>query len=338
MSRKILLVGGTGNISGAVMRALIKDSNNEVVVINRGHHQLPNGVRQIICDVNKTEYMASALRDESFDCVIDFLVFNKNDAEARVDLFNGKTRSYFFISTVVAMNHENTIWLSENSAYGNRFSRYGQNKAAAEEVFKKAYLNGFPVCIVRPGNTYSNDRLPMSVKGNSCWSVISRILNDRSVIIHGDGKSVWHAMHADDFAYNFLQLLDNRECLGETINLVNPACFTWDMLYQEIGRQLNKKVRICHIASDTLSCSSKYNNLEVLLGDKQYSNLYGKFNISRFIPDFCCEITYQKGIEMYFQYMNEHPELKRDDVDYNDWCDSLIRKYHSFMKLVSEQY
>lgn len=336
--KKILLIGGTGTISTSLTQLLSQDMNNDVTVLNRGHHEVAENVHQIVCDVNESNALERETAGEQYDVIVDFLVYDGTTASQRIRIFNGRVKQYFFISTVVTFNHENVVWLNENSEQMNRFSRYGQNKKAAEDVFKQAATEGFPVVIVRPSQTYGQERFPLSVKGNSCWSVVSRIMRGKSVIIHGDGKAVWHMMHADDFAYNFVQLIGNPQAIGQSINIVNPMVVTWDMIYNEIAQQLGKKLRICHISSDTLSCTSKYDNIETLLGDKQFSNMYSKYQISQLIPDFRCEISLQEGVTRYLRYIAEHPECKVEDPDYDTWCDGLIKDYRAFMKIISTKY
>lgn len=336
--KKLLLIGGTGTISTSVMKALARDIHYDVTVLNRGHKELPVNIRQVVCDVKEPGALERTVAGDSYDIILDFLVYDAETAKERVRIFNGRVKQYFFISSVVTFDHENIVWLNEDSKQMNRFSRYGQNKKAAEDVYRQAFVTGFPVVIVRPSQTYGEDRIPLSVKGKTCWSVIKRIDEGKSVIVHGDGKSLWHAMHAEDFAYNFLQLLGNPTATGETINLVNPAVVTWDMIYDEIAAQLGKKVRICHISSDTLACSSKYDNIETILADKQFSNMYSKLQLTKLIPDFRCKIDIAEGIRRYLAYMAEHPELQMDDSEYDAWSDALIRDYRSFMKLVSTKY
>ena len=107
----------------------------------------------------------------------------------------------------------------------------------------------FPITIVRPSQTYGYDRIPLSVKGKSCWSVVERILNDQPVIVHGDGKSTWHCTHTFDFADNFIQLINNEKTIGQAYHNINPRFVTWDMIYHELYRLLNKQPHIVHIPS-----------------------------------------------------------------------------------------
>jgi nucleoside-diphosphate-sugar epimerase len=338
MARKILILGGTGTISTSVTAELAADLLNDVTVVNRGHKTVPADVKQIIADLSAPGSLKAAVGNEQWDAVIDFLVYDEAQARERVEVFSGRVKQYIFISTVVAFNHEDKVWINEETEQGNKYSAYGQKKQAAEILFRRASAAGFPVTIVRPSQTYGFERIPLSVKGRNCWSVVSRIQRERPVIVHGDGKSFWHMMHTTDFARNFVKLVGNSEALGRSVNLVNPASVTWDMIYHEIGRQLGVKVKLVHISSDTLACSQVYNNLEAILGDKQYANNYSTRVIQDLIPDFRCTVDYKKGISMYLDYMNAHPEKKEEDPDYDKWCDGVCRDYMAFMRLFRNRH
>lgn len=319
--KKILMIGGTGTISMSITRLLAQSEEVEVTVLNRGHKELPEGALQVISDINDTEHMKEVLQGQHYDAVCDFLVYGPEQAEQRIQLFNGITDQFIYISTVCVFNHENAYVLNEHSPQGNKYSEYGRMKSAAEAIFMKAYSeHEFPVLIVRPSQTYGYDRYPLSVKGKTCWSVIDRMLTNKPVIVHGDGKSIWHSMHTVDFAYNFVQLLFKKETIGQSVNLVNPECATWDMIYHELYRQLNVEPRIIHVASETLAASSHYDNLTAILGDKQYSNMYDTETMYHLIPDFKCRIGLEEGVKKYLVYMDEHPELKKKDELYDMWC------------------
>ena len=104
--------------------------------------------------------------------------------------------------------------------------------------------------------------------------MVDRILNDKPVIVHGDGKSTWHCTHNQDFAYNFIQLINNEKTIGHAYHNINPVVVNWDMIYRDLYALLNKEPKIIHIASDTLALSQTYDIESSILGDKQYSCLF----------------------------------------------------------------
>lgn len=330
-SLRVLLIGGTGTISTPICESLSQNQDIDLYVLNRGHKSLPTGAKQLICDFNDTKQMQTILEHYTFDIVCNFIIFKPEQVIQQLELFKAKVQQYIFISTVVTYNHENAVMIDEKHEQNNIYSQYGQDKTKCEQLFLKAYEQyGFPITIVRPSQTYGYDRIPLSVKGKSCWSVIDRILNDQPVIVHGDGKSTWHCTHTIDFAYNFVQLINNEKAIGQAYHNINPEVVTWDMIYHELYHLLNKKPQIIHIPSDLLAMSNIYDYTSAFLGDKQYSCLYNMSKIARDIDNFKNHISIQEGLKIYLDYMNQHPELKCVDVLYNQWCDTLIDLYDQF--------
>lgn len=330
---KILLIGGTGTISTPISASLSKMENVDLYVLNRGHRPLPANVHQIVCDVHDFAKMKELLAPYHFDIVCIFLVYHPQEAQEQIALFKDKIKQYIFISTVVTYDHETAVMINEDHVQGNKYSLYGREKAQCEKIFLDAYARfGFPITIVRPSQTYGYDRIPLSVKGKTCWSVIDRILNDKPVIVHGDGKSTWHCTHTLDFAHNFIQLINNEKAIGQAVHNIHPDVVNWDIIYHSIYQYVHKRPQIIHIASDTLALSQVYDIRSSILGDKQYSNLFDTSKIHKLIPDPRYEITITKGIEQYFSYMQQHPEKQLKDEQYDQWCDSLIHHYLTFCK------
>lgn len=333
---KVLLIGGTGTISTPICEALAKDSNVGLYVLNRGNKPLPAGANQIICDFNDEEKMREVLGEHTFDVVANFIVFTPEQAQSQIRLFQGKVKQYIFISTVATYNHENAICIDETHEQNNQYSEYGRKKTACEKAFLEA--EDFPVTIVRPSQTYSKDRIPLSVKGKSCYSVVDRILNDKPIIVHGDGKSTWHSTHADDFAKGFLPIVGNMETIGEAYHIINDEIATWDMIYHYLYELLGKKPNIVHIPSDFLGLSKEYDNVTAFLGDKQYSCVYDMSKIKEVAPEFECEIMIKDGLKKYLSYMEEHPELKVKDEKYDMWCDRIIDSYNQWIEVMKDKF
>lgn len=84
---------------------------------------------------------------------------------------------------------------------------------------------GFPVTIIRPGHTY--DTLLPEAVGNGDWTIAKRILDNKPIVVHGDGTTWWILTHSADFANAFVELLGNTETIGEAFNLVGDDVMTW---------------------------------------------------------------------------------------------------------------
>lgn len=330
--KKILIIGGTGTISSPITEMLAK-SNYDVTVLNRGKNNvgLPQNVNRIQGDITDTEKMKQLFKNERYDSVINFIVWNEQDAKNNVAIFKGKTKQFIYISTVCVLNHEASCLIDEETAKGNAFSDYGANKASAEEVFLQAKeQEDFPVTIVRPTQTYSNQRIPLSVKGKGCWSVVSRMLRNKEVIVHGDGQSVWASTHASDFAKGFVPIVGNDQTIGETYQVMNPESHTWDRVYQILAKLLNVDYRPVYIGTDLLKTSKNYDFMGSIQGDKRWSNIFSIKKLKTINPDFECEVDLEEGLRRYIDYMAANPELKIEEPEFDSWCDQTIERYKKF--------
>lgn len=328
--KKVLMIGGSGTISGPITELLAQDKTVELFVLNRGNHNenLPDNISFIKGDINQTEEMKEVLKDQFFDCVINFIVWNEENARNNIEIFQNKTRQFIYISTVCVLNHETNCKVDETMEKGNSYSQYGQAKEAAENAFlEEGKRSGFPITVVRPTQTYSKNRIPLSIKGKGCWAVISRMLRGKEVIIHGDGQSVWASTHAEDFAQYFCKLVGDESAIGEIYQIMNPEPHTWDMIYQELARLLKVEYKPVYIGTDILRMSKTYNIEQIIQGDKRWSNIFDISKISAKNPGYTCRISYKEGLKMYLEYMESHPELKIEEPEFDEWCDQVIKLY-----------
>lgn len=330
--RKILLIGGTGTISKPISLLLSQNSDNEVYVLNRGHKILPAPVIQLTGDFNDEAFMRQIINTYTFDIVVNFVIYKPEQAQKQVELFMGRISQYVFISTVVTYNHETAVMIDEQQPQGNVYSAYGRLKQACEQVFLQAYQQkGFPITIVRPSQTYGEDRIPLSVKGKTCYSVIDRIKRGKPVIVHGDGKSCWHCTHTLDFAANFIPLLGQTKVIGQAYQLCNPQVVNWDMIYNYLYQKCQQPAQLCHISTDVLAMSRQYDNLSSIKGDKQYSNVFDVSKIKAVVPSFSNQIDIFTGIDLYFDYLQKNPQLQIPDPDFDHWCDQVIELQQQYM-------
>ena len=73
---RILIIGGTGTISSAITRQLAK-SENELWLLNRGsrRNEVPEGVKQIVADIDDEAEVLRLIGDTQFDTVCEFIGF-----------------------------------------------------------------------------------------------------------------------------------------------------------------------------------------------------------------------------------------------------------------------
>lgn len=329
LSQKWLLLGGTGTISTSLMR-LLAAQGMAVTCLNRGHRPLPDGVEQIVCDVNDETAMAAVLEGRGFDVVADFLTYGPEQAETRVRQFRGKCGRYVFIST--AMTYEKpprTMPVSEQGPQGNPFSPYAQNKIICEGIFRKAYREqGFPLTIIRPSCTYGEERVPFVMtpmdKPNT---ILSRLRAGKPIVVPGDGSVFWTITHSDDFARALLALAQNPGTLGEDFHITQDECMTWDAFAAVIAEEAGAPApTIVHVTTDDL-IREKESLRQDLLGDMAQTAIFDNSKLRRFVPDFRFEVPYREGVARSIRNVDANPALQAIDTEWDAWVDGLIAKY-----------
>src|SRR5690242_18655315 len=77
---RILLLGGSGLLSGAALRAFVR-AGHDVSVLSRGTRPLPPGVRHLRADRRDPASLRAALEGARFEFTADFLAFGGGDVE-----------------------------------------------------------------------------------------------------------------------------------------------------------------------------------------------------------------------------------------------------------------
>lgn len=327
---KVLFIGGTGQISSAIVRKLAKEKDFEVWLLNRGNREVPDGVHQIIADVNDEEKVADAIKDMTFDTVCEFIGFTVDHIERDYRLFKGKTKQYIFTSSASAYHKPAAGYLiTEGTTLANPHWQYSRDKIACEEFLMRKYREeGFPVTIVRPSHTYDERNIPLGVHGkNGFYQVIKRMQEGKPVIIQGDGSSLWHLTFNEDFAIGYTGLIGNRHAIGEVFHITGDEVLTWDQIYQTIADALGVKLVPYHVSSEFLSAVGDKYGFDFegsLIGDKSVSVVFDNSKIKRISPKMTTYIPFHRGVRMALEYVLTHPEEYKEDPEFDIWCDKVI--------------
>lgn len=335
-----LLIGGTGTISMAITRLLVQ-KGWEVHLLNRGTRkgEAPEGVHWMQADISDEQAVREILQGRHFDCVCEFIGFRPEQVERDIRLFEGKTRQYLYISSASAY-HKPAMdcRITEGTALANPYWEYSRNKIACEEVLMKAYRERrFPVTIIRPSHTYDNRNVPLGVHGsNGSYQVLKRMLEGKPVIIHGDGTSLWTMTHNSDFAKGYVGLMGNPHAIGEAFQITNDETLTWNQIYRTIADVLGVELKAYHVSSEFLAATGKYDLLGSLIGDKANSVLFDNSKLKRAVPDFCPTVRFEQGIRDTISNILAHPELRREDPEFDAWCDRVIEVLENAKKAFRE--
>ncbi|MBS4197744.1 SDR family oxidoreductase [Lederbergia citri] len=337
---KALFIGGTGTISSAITQQLA-ESGCELYLLNRGtrNDNLPAGVKVITADIHDEQKVADLIKDHEFDVVADFIAFVPEHVERDYRLFKGKTKQYIFISSASAYQKPLSDYrITEGTPLSNPYWEYSRNKIACEDYLMKQYRdNGFPITIVRPSHTYSERSIPLGVHGNNgSWQVAKRMLENKPVIIHGDGTTLWTLTHNRDFAKGFIGLMGNIHAIGESVHITSDESVTWNQIYEIIADALGVKLNAVHVPSEFLDACSIYDFRGGLIGDKANTVVFDNSKLKRLVPDFVATTRVDQGIKQTVQFILKHPELQKEDPEFDAWCDRVIEVLDEALKKIKE--
>lgn len=325
---RALFIGGTGTISTAISRQLL-EQGCELYLLNRGNRNtdLPQGAHILTADIRNEEEVATLIEDLHFDVVTDFIAFEPAQLERDYRLFKEKTKQFIFISSASAYQTPLSDYrITEGTPLANPYWEYSRNKIACEDYLMKLYREeGFPITIVRPSHTYDERSIPLGVHGSKgTWQVAKRMLENKPVLIHGDGTSLWTLTHNRDFAKGFIGLMGNLHAIGESVHITSDESVTWNQIYETIADALGVELNAVHVASEFLDACSSEDYRGGLLGDKANTVVFDNSKLKRLVPEYAATTRVDQGIKQTVEYILDHPEHQVEDDEFDQWCDKII--------------
>lgn len=322
---KVLVIGGSGNISSDVAAAL-QARGDEVTVVTRGKTALPRGVRHRKADRRDAKACREALASFRGDAVINFLGFSPGDCELDFEVLRGRIGQYIFISSAtVYQKPHSRLPLTEATSLGNPFSDYAQGKIACEKFLESVHGSDFPVTIVRPSHTFGRQWIPSPLNGSD-YTVAARITAGKPIIVHDDGRSLWTLTAAADFAAGLVGLVGHAKAAGEAFHITSDQVLTWNCIYFEIGLALGRAPHMVHIPSRFLADQWPEARAK-LLGDKSEPGVFDNTKIKCFLPEFECRHTFRRAIRESVAWFQEDVSRMTVNTQQDRLIDDLLRAW-----------
>lgn len=340
---KLLVVGGTGVISYAVVCEAVKQGFS-VTCVNRGiskTQSLPLSVETIIADYKNLSAMESKLNGRFFDAVIDVLCFNEKDIEYSVSLFRNKCKQYIFFSSCAVYNKGNGDYeCTEDSELINPVWDYSINKVKCEQkLIHLCERYNLIYTIVRPAVTYGNTRIPYGISPPYGYhgTLIHRILAGKPIILWDDGAAYSTITHVDDFAYGLVGLLGNPKAYNQAFHIVGDERIQWKKVIELMGDILGKKPIMFSLSKEELAKEIPSRRGEIL-GGRGINQLLNNYKIKKTVDGFGTKITLKKGLERTISYYKEHNYLKGIDFRFDGIWDRITKKICKEQHLKISEY
>lgn len=317
---RVLVIGGTGVISRAIVSELL-DRNDDVTILNRGTSKLTFGrdLEWIVQDKRDDDGFRAALNGRHFDAIIDMISFNKEHARQTIDVCGEATQHLVICSSVAAYKRPyRSVPTSEASEvfWDDPEYGYGYDKAEVEKyVIQAGAERDLPITRVRPGLTFGDGARNIGVLRQNI-GILERIRTGKPLVMFGDGLAPCSFSFAPDVARGIAGLLGKEEAFGEAFHVSSEQLAYWQDLYIEIAKSIGKQPRLVYLPSEYL-----YRALPDLCAhlhfEKSHPNLFNNEKLRSVVPDFSARISLKEGIEAVLD------SWKRDGLEVDSQKDAL---------------
>jgi nucleoside-diphosphate-sugar epimerase len=312
---RVVVVGGTGNISTGVVKALL-EWGHEVTVYNRGRHRslLPDGLRHLVGDRKERDAFEETMQAERFDAAIDMICFNAEDAESTVRAFRG-VRHLIHTSTVSTFGgpHDSAVITEETPL--RPLSPYGVNKVAADEVLMAAHNRGdFPVTILKPAYTWGPGMTIIRQISSTDRKWIDRVRGGRPILVADGGLGFLANCHSDDAGVAYAAALGRSVCFGEAYILTANVHTTGREYQARVAAALGCEVTQVDAPADLLVRAWPENTNQIT-GGGQWNRFFSIDKIARDIPEFAARITLEEGIPACIEWLEQEGRLEDSRED-----------------------
>ena len=327
----ILIVGGTGVISYAVVNEALKQGIH-VTCINRGksrNQTLPDDVEVIIADYRNYELIESKLQGRFFDAIIDVLCYTETDIDYSVNLFKDKCNQYiFFSSCAVYNNGKGDYECTEDSMLINPVWNYSVNKVKCEKkLIALSEKYGFTYTIVRPAVTYGNTRIPYGITPPYGYhgTLIQRILHHKPIILWDNGEAYSTITRVEDFAFGLVGLLGNPKAYNQAFHIVGDERHKWREVIDTLGDILGVKPVYISLSKEEYAKELPTRSGEIL-GGRGISQLLDNSKLKAAVPGFKTNISLREGLKMTIDYYQSNNYLSGIDYKFDADTDRIISK------------
>ncbi len=340
---RVLMIGGTGNISTAITRRLVARGGLDLTLFNHDAVRpewLDPGVKVITGDrTDRTAFKDSSASLGRFDCVIDMICFEPADAACDVETFRGRTEQFIFCSTVdVYTKTPRSYPVTEaNGEIGALPSfPYAFKKVECERILWDAHSGGdFALTVIRPTFTYNESWSPgIHTFGGQTWH-LDRLRKGKPIIMHGDGTSIWCATHRDDMAAAFVGAAGNRLTYGQSYNISGDEWMTHNHIWRTIARVLQAPdPDFVYIPTDLLGKLAP-REAEWCVENFRYNNIFDSSKAKAELG-YRYTIPFEEGVARCIRHLTCHGMI--EDCERHPFYDRIVDAWRRHTSALIEDF
>lgn len=248
--KKILVIGGSGFVSGAVAAAAYR-RGHDVWVLTRGERPVPDGVVPITADRHDSQRVEHLVHEQGvyWDAVIDCIGFVEADARQDADVFGPYTDHLIFVSTDFVYRPGHRSYPQAEFAETYNDQGYGASKRRCEKVLIEA--DTAPVTIFRPCHIYGpGSKLGCLPTHGRDARLIERIIAREPLRLVGGGWFLQQPIYVGDLARVLVEAAGAESTFGRLANVAGPDVVPSRRYYEYIGAALDREVIVSEIPVD----------------------------------------------------------------------------------------
>lgn len=325
---KLLIIGGTGLLSGAVVTEALK-RNIDVTIVNRGlkSKKTPDGVNVIIADYRNKEVLLPSLQGKHFDAVVDFICYNKEQIKYSVEVLSPFCSQYIFISSACVYDYSIPGIKSEGDKKVFKEWDYSVNKWDCECYLESiAGQNNIKSTTIRPCITFDNSRIPYGIAPayGYHWTLVSRIISGKPIIRWNGGTTKWNMMRVEDFAVGIVGLIGNEKAYNQAFNISGDSAYSWNDVMECVEKVIGKKVIYYDITSDEYA--SLVPQMKGRILGRSFDLICNNQKIKELVPEYKMTLDLMMGIEKTINSYKENDYQRGIDYAFDAQMDNIIRK------------
>ena len=266
--KRILVTGGAGNVGSALVKGLLKDDSNYVVVadnlITGSTSKLPpagDNFDFVKCDVNNYKDLSELMQSNSFDFVFHYaaLVGVQRTQEHPLMVLEDIEGIKNVLSLAKNTSVKRVFYSSSSEVYGepveipqheertplNSRVPYAIVKNVGESFFKTYHQEfGLEYTIFRFFNTYG----PAQSEDFVISRFLKMALKNEDITIYGDGNQRRTFCYVDDNVEATLKSFNDNLFVNDTVNVGGDKIYTINELAELVLELTGSKSKIIHLA------------------------------------------------------------------------------------------
>lgn len=245
---RILLLGGSGFLSGTLARVAVA-AGHDVTVITRGRRPVTPGLTALVADRSDRAAFAASVESMPgmWDLVVDGIPYHAEDALQDVAVFSGRAARLVFVSTDFVYHPARRTNPQSEDAADDAYATagYGGEKRRAELALMEHACADLPWTILRPAHIYGPGSHPgcLPLHGRDP-ELIAHLRAGRALKLVAGGRFLQQPVFAPDLARVILDVACRPKAVERVFNVAGPDVIPARVYYEILGDLLGCAVRI----------------------------------------------------------------------------------------------